>query len=318
MRIAVFGSGGIGGYYGALLAKGGHDAVFIARRAHLEAMQQRGLTIRTPTGESTLPVTAVADTERVDPVELVLFCVKSYDTEPAARSLEPLMAADTVVLTLQNGLDNAAAIGAAVGSGAVLAGAVYVALQLAGPGVIRHTGGDGRIVFGEPGGVTTERARRIATAFEGSGIPHAISTDIDRVLWAKFLFIAGIGGVTALARSDIGPLLASREGRALLTASCAEIAAIDRAEGNLLQPDAVDAVLAQAAALPAGWRSSMARDLEDGRRVEVDALSGAVVRRGLRLGIPTPVHQTIVACLSLHQPKASDHPVTQAPAVVHA
>src|SRR2546427_13137718 len=122
MRIAVFGSGGIGGYYGALLAKGGHDAVFIARRAHLEAMQQRGLTIRTPTGESTLPVAAVADTERVDPVELVHFGVKSHDTEPAARAPEPLMAADTVLLTPRDGLDRAAPIGAPVGSAAVCGG----------------------------------------------------------------------------------------------------------------------------------------------------------------------------------------------------
>src|SRR5438552_560907 len=179
MRIAVLGSGGIGGYYGARLATGGHDVVFVARGAHLEAMQRRGLTIRTATGESTRPVSAVADTERMDPVELVLFCVKSYDTEPAARSLEPLMAAHTVVLTLQNGLDNAAAIGAAVGSGAVLAGAVYVALQLAGPGVIRHTGGDGTIVFGESDGTTTDRARRIAGAVAGGVIAHALSSDLE-------------------------------------------------------------------------------------------------------------------------------------------
>ena len=318
MRIAVLGSGGIGGYYGALLADGGHDVVFVARGAHLEAMRQRGLTIRTPGGEFNRPVTAVADTRGVEPVDLVLFSVKSYDTAPAARLLESLVTRSTAVLTLQNGLDNAEAIAAVVGAEAVLPGAVYVALQLAGPGVVVRSGGDGKIVFGESSGAVTGRVRRIATAFQLSGLPHVVSTDIGRVLWEKFLFITGIGGVTALARAGIGPLLASPEGRALLTASCEEIAAVARAEGAPLPAGAVEAVIAQAATVPAPWRSSMARDLEDGRRLEVDALSGAVVRRGLRHGIPTPVHQAIAACLSLHQPSAAEQPATPARAAALA
>src|SRR6266508_263589 len=133
MRIAVLGSGGIGGYYGALLAKAGLDVSFIARGAHLEAMQGRGLTVRTAEGESTIPVNAVADTRTLGPVDLALFCVKSYDTEPAAQALPPLMARDTAVVSLQNGVDNVEAIASVVGSGAVLVGAVYIALQLAGP-----------------------------------------------------------------------------------------------------------------------------------------------------------------------------------------
>ncbi len=138
MRIAVLGAGGIGGYYGALLANAGEDVVFVARGAHLEAMQRGGVTLRTAVGESTIPVTAVADTRSVDPVDVVLFCVKSYDTEAAARSLPPLMARDTAVLTFQNGLDNVEAIAAVVGAEAVLAGAVYVALQLVADGRIRY------------------------------------------------------------------------------------------------------------------------------------------------------------------------------------
>jgi 2-dehydropantoate 2-reductase len=230
MRIVVLGSGGIGGYYGALLAKAGHEVSFIARGAHLEAMQTRGVTVRTPEGVSTIPVTAVADTKTIGTTDLVLFCVKSYDTEPAAQALAPLMARDTTVITLQNGVDNVEAIATVVGSKAVLAGSVYVALQLVSPGVILRTGGEGRVVFGEVGGAVTERVQRIAGAFQQSGVPHQVSTDINRVLWEKFLFIAGIGGVTALARSGIGPLLASAEGRTLLTTSCAEIAAVALAE----------------------------------------------------------------------------------------
>jgi 2-dehydropantoate 2-reductase len=318
MRIAVLGSGGIGGYYGALLAKAGHDVSFIARGAHLEAMQRRGLTVRTPEGESTIPVTAVADTRSAGPVDLVLFCVKSYDTEPAAQALAPLMARDTAVVTFQNGLDNVEAIASVVGSEAVLAGAVYIALQLAGPGVVLRTGGEGKIVFGELGGTLTERVQRTASAFQQSGIPHQVSTDIDRVLWEKFLFIAGVGGVTALARSGIGPLLASLEGRTLLTTSCEEIAAVALAERAPLPSDAVGRVVEQAATLPPQWRSSMARDLDDGRRLEVEALSGAVVRRGRAHGIPTPVHQTIAACLSVHQPSASTKPQTHAHSAIRA
>jgi 2-dehydropantoate 2-reductase len=312
MRTAVLGSGGIGGYYGALLAKAGHDVAFIARGAHLEAMQRRGLTVRTPEGEFTIPVTAVADTRTVGSVDLVLFCVKAYDTEPAAQALPPLMARDTEVLTFQNGVDNVEAIASVVGSGAVLVGAVYIALQLAGPGVVLRTGGEGKIVFGELGGAVTERVQRIAGAFQRSGIPHQVSTDMNRVLWEKFLFIAGVGGVTALARSGIGPLLASLEGRTLLTTSCEEIAAVALAERVPLPADTVDRVVEQAATLPPQWRSSMARDLEDGRRLEVEALSGAVVRRGLKLGVPTPVHRTIAACLSVHQLSASTKPHTDA------
>ncbi|MBI2561253.1 MAG: 2-dehydropantoate 2-reductase [candidate division NC10 bacterium] len=318
MRIAVLGSGGIGGYYGALLANAGHDVAFIARGAHLEAMQRRGLTVRTPEGESTIPVTAVADTRALGPVDLVLFCVKSYDTEPAAQALAPLMARDTAVVTFQNGLDNVDAIAFVVGSGAVLVGAVYIALQLVGPGVILRTGGEGKIVFGELSGALTERVQRIAGAFHQSGIPHQVSIDINRVLWEKFLFIAGVGGVTALARSGIGPLLASLEGRTLLTTSCEEIVAVARAERVPLPADAVDRVIEQAATLPPQWRSSMARDLEDGRRLEVEALSGAVVRRGVKLGVPTPIHRTIAACLSVHQPSASTKPSTHGHSAVQA
>lgn len=174
------------------------------------------------------------------------------------------------------------------------------------------------MIFGERSGSLTERVQQIADAFRESGIPHEVSTDIRRVLWDKFLFITGIGGVTALARSGIGPLLASAAGRRLLHTACAEIVAVAEAEGAHLQPAAVDAVLAQAATLPGPWRSSMARDLEEGRPLEVDTLSGAVVRRGLKHGIPTPVHQTIVACLSVQQPSASATQETHARSAIRA
>jgi len=305
MRIAVLGSGGLGGYFGARLVKAGHDVVFVARGAHLEALQRRGLTVRTPDGESTVSVTATADTKSVKPVDLVLFSVKAYDTEAATRALAPLMAADTAVLTLQNGVDSVDAIAAVVGRGAVLAGAVYVAAQLQSPGVILRIGAEGRMVLGELDGTVTGRIERLSHAFREAAIVHEVTSAIQRVLWEKFLFITGIGSVTALARSGIGPLLANAEGRALLTASCAEIVAVAEATGAPLRAESAEAALKQAGAVPPQWQSSMARDLDDGRPLEVDALSGAVVRRGRQHGVPTPVHQAIVACLSVHQPTAS-------------
>lgn len=313
MRMAVVGSGGIGGYYGGRLGEAGHDVVFVARGAHLDALRRRGLTVRTPAGESTVRVTAVAGTGDVAPVDLVLFCVKSYDTDTAAHLLPALMAPHTAVLTLQNGVDNADTIGAVVGPAAVVPGVVYVALQLAGPGVVVRTGGEGRIVFGERDGSLGERVRSIAAAFAAGAIAHEVSTEIDRVAWEKFLFITGIGGVTALARVGIGSILGTVEGRALLGAACEEIVAVARAEGVPLRPGSAEAAIAQAATVSPSWRSSMARDFEDGRRLEVDALSGAVVRRGRRAGVPTPVHQAILACLSLHQPTVVNGLSTAAP-----
>lgn len=315
MRIAVVGSGGIGGYYGGRLREAGHDIVFVARGAHLDVLRGRGLTVRTPAGESTVRVTAVADTGGVAPVDLVLFCVKSYDTDSAARLLPALMAPHTTVLTLQNGVDNADTIGAVVGPAAVLPGVVYVAVQLIEPGVVVRTGGEGRIVFGERDGAMSGRVRSIAAAFAAGTIAHEVSTEIGRVAWEKFLFIAGLGGVTAVARAGIGPILGSGEGRLLLGAACDEIVAVADAEGVPLRPGATEAAIAQAATVPPSWRSSMARDLEDGRRLEVDALSGAVVRRGRRAGVPTPIHQAILACLSLHQPTVMNEASTAAPSV---
>jgi 2-dehydropantoate 2-reductase len=306
MRAAILGAGAMGGYYGARLAKAGEDIVFVARGAHLQALKSHGLRVKTADTESIVRVTAVGQTDAVGPVELVLFCVKSYDTAAAAASLGPLVTPQTLVLTLQNGIDNAETIASAVGREAVLVGSVYVALHLVAPGVIVHAGGEGTIVFGELAGGATARTRRVAEIVQRAGIPHEVSTDMPRILWEKFLFIAGVGGITALARSGIGPLLASAEGQRLLTASCAEVDAIARAEGVHLGADAVQRTLTQAARLAPQWQSSMARDLEVGRRLEVEALSGAVVRRGRTYDIPTPVHQAIWACLAVHQPSQPD------------
>lgn len=303
MRVAVFGAGGVGVFYGARLQESGEEIVFLARGAHLEALRERGLSLRTADGESRLAVTAVSDPSSVGPVDLVLFCVKSYDVASAARSLKPLMGPETIVLALQNGLDHAELISSAVDPGRTLVGSVQaLAVEVAAPGVVVHSGGEGKIVFGEPEGGPSERVRLLSGVLPRAGIPHEVSGEMQRVLWEKFFFIAGVGGVTALARAPIGALLEHPEGRALLAASCEEIVAVARAEGVHLGADAVDRVLHFAGTFSADWRSSMARDLEAGRPLEIEALSGTLVRRAARHNLPAPVHRTIFACLSLHQP----------------
>ena len=297
------GAGGVGAFYGARLVGAGEEVVFLARGAHLDALQTRGLTLQTAAGESRLPVTAVADPTVAGPVDLVLFCVKSHDAATAARSLPSLVGPLTVVLALQNGLDHAEVIDNAIGPGRCLVGAIQVlAAQIIAPGVILHSGGEGKIVFGEPTGGPSERVSRLGDLFQRAGIPSEVSSEMPKVLWEKFLFITGVGGVTALARSGIGFLLARPEGRALLAASCKEIVAVAAAEGVNLGANAVDWVLALAGTFPPEWRSSMARDLEAGRRLEVEALSGAVVRRAGKHGLAAPIHEIICTSLTPHQP----------------
>lgn len=302
-RVAVVGAGAVGCFYGDRLVGSGAQVTFLARGRNLKALRERGLTLRNQGKESRLAVDAASTAEEVGPVDVVLLCVSTLDVAEASRSLAPLLAPRTVVLSLQNGLDHIGQISEEVGPDRVLVGSVQaLAVQLVAPGVVAHYGGEGKIVFGPFEGRFSEQAEHLGELFGQSSIPYRVSKEMRRVLWEKLLFIGGVGGVTALARAPIGPLLASREGRALLVASCEEIVAVARTEDVDLGSDAVERTLRFADTFPSEWRSSMARDLEAGRRLEVDALSGAVIRRAPRHGVPAPIHRVIHACLSLHQP----------------
>ena len=304
-RVAVVGAGAVGGFYGARMVGSGAQVTFLARGRNLEALREKGLTLRNQGEESRLAVEAASTAEEIGPVDVVLLCVRTLDVAEASQSLMPLLAPRTAVLALQNGLDHIGLISEEVGPDRVLVGSVQaLAVQLVAPGVVTHYGGEGEIVFGPFGGGFSERAERLGKLFEQSSIPYRVSEEMKRELWEKLLFIGGVGGVTALARAPIGPLLESREGWALLAASCEEIVTVARTEGVDLGSDAVERTLRFAGTFPSQWRSSMARDLEAGRRLEVDALSGAVIRRAGRQGIPAPVHRVIHACLSLHQPES--------------
>lgn len=309
MRICVFGTGGVGGYFGGLLARSGAEVTFIARGEHLRALQARGLILRTVRESFTIPVKATDEPRSAGPADLVLFCVKSYDTERAGRALPDMLAPAGAVLTLQNGIDNEEKLEAIVGKGRVLGGAAYIWSTITEPGVVTQTGGLCKIVFGELTDTSTERGRRILDACRRAGFPCEPTTSIRKVLWEKFLFICALGGMTAATRLTLGEILAHPETREMFRAIMTEIHALARVERVPLEGDVVSRMMALAEGLEKDGRSSLYHDLETGRRLELDALNGKVVELGRRHGVPTPMNFAITACLRPYAPGA---PVSQA------
>ena len=301
MRFAILGSGAVGGYYGARLARAGHDVTFVARGAHLQAMRERGLTIRSPAlGDFVVQARAEEDTRRVGPVDVVILAVKAYDNPAALPSIPPMLGPDSVVLTLQNGVDSAADIAAIIGEGPVLGGATYIATELAAPGVVVQTGTHRRIVFGEVFGElprTTPRVRRLQEAMAGADIQVEAAADGRVAIWEKFILLAALAGFTGAARLPIGPLWADPVVRERLLDGCREIDRLARAEGVPVAADRIAQIDAYVSALPATMRSSLLIDLSQGKRIEVEALQGAIVRRAARAGVPVPIMSTLYAVL---------------------
>ena len=307
MRVAIMGTGGVGGYFGARLARGGCEVTFIARGAHLAAIRKDGLKVESPLGDMHLAdAQATDDPAAVGAVDLVLFGVKLWDTETAARATAPLVGADTAVISLQNGVRKDEILRAVLGERSVMGGACYIAAQIAAPGVIRHSGTLAKIIFGEYGGKRSPRAEAILDACVRAGIDAQLSADIRRAIWEKFVFLASMSGVTATMRMPIGPIRSNPQTRAFLHDALREAVAVARAEGVQLPADYADDRLAFGDSLPATMTSSMHNDLERGNRLEVEGLSGDVVARGRAAGVPTPVHRAIYDILVLRaagQPK---------------
>ncbi len=292
------GTGGIGGYYGALLARAGHDVFCVARGDHLRAIQEKGLRVESAVGEFTVRPRASADPAAIGPVDLLLFAVKTYDSDDAARAIKPMVGEGTTILTLQNGVESADRITAAVGPGRVLPGAAYIFSGIAAPGVIRQTGGPRKIVFGEPEGKRTARAETILAACRAGEISADLTDQIVRVLWEKWAFICAQGGVTAVTRLPLGEIRACAETWALYRGVIEEIVAVASARGIALAPGLVETLLDQAGKLEAHVTSSLHNDLVAGRRLEVEALNGAVVRFGREAGVPTPLNLALYAALA--------------------
>jgi 2-dehydropantoate 2-reductase len=301
VSFAVVGAGAVGGYYAARLARAGFDVSLVARGAHLEAIQARGLWVWSPLGDMVVHPRATADPAAIGPVDVVLYAVKTYDNASALPMLPALVGPDTVVLTMQNGVSSADDVGAVVGRERVLAGPTYIATALKAPGLIEQTGLHRRIVFGEvvePAAEPSPRVQRLTEAFLKADIQAEPVADARVPLWEKFVYLAPFAAVTGASRQPSGVVWSTPALRVTLEAAFAETEAVARAEGVAVAADVGARIRSYMDALPASTRSSLLIDLQAGKRIELDALAGDVARRGARLGVPTPVMATLAAVLT--------------------
>jgi len=311
MRFAILGSGAVGGYFGAKLARAGQDVTFIARGAHLEAIRNRGLEVRSDKlGDFTVRAGAESDTSRIGPVDVVIVSVKAYDNATALPMLTPLIGPDTVVLTLQNGVDSTDEVAAVVGERHVLGGTTYVATALEGPGLIVQTGVHRSIIFGEVFGLRSEvpakegdvnritpRVQAIADALAAADVDVTPVADARVPIWDKFVYLVSFAGFTGASRLPIGPVWQHAQAREMFYAASREIAAIAKAEGVTISPNRFETLQEYMTNIPPSTRSSLLIDLQMGKRIEVEALQGAAVRRAAKHGLPVPIVSTLYALL---------------------
>lgn len=291
LRICVYGAGAVGCYFGALLARAGHDVTFIGRPAHVDAINERGLILATATATEHVAARAAVDASGIDRPDLVLVCVKSIDTETVARSLAGRLAPYTAVLCLQNGIDNAGRFAAAAGRDAVPA-VVYVGTGMEGPGHVRHHGG-GDLVIGAGAG-----SAALAGTLAAAGIPTTVSDDIDQALWVKLITNCAYNALSAVGAVPYAVMLQTDGAREVMQSVVAECAAVAAACGVTLPADLVRQVLAIAERMPKQM-SSTAQDLLRGKPTEIDFLNGAVVRKGAEHGIPTPTNLALLVAVRL-------------------
>jgi 2-dehydropantoate 2-reductase len=317
MRFAILGSGAVGGYYGARLARAGHAVTFIARGAQLQAIREHGLHVKSEMlGSFTVHASAEEDTARVGTVDVVIVAVKAYDNADALPLILPMMGPATAVLTIQNGVDGPSEAAAIVGEQAVIGGTTYIATALIAPGIIEQTGTHRRIVFGEVFGDLPRLTARVRALHDALGSADIQSEAVDdgRVpVWEKFIFLVALAGFTGAARLSIGPLWADEVVRAQFLEGCREVERLARAEGVAVAPDVVDRIDAYVRGIPGSMRSSLLIDLSQGKRIEVEALQGSVVRRAARLRIPVPIMSTLYAVL---KPYAAGTPSPSAVTIV--
>ena len=301
MRFAILGSGAVGGYFGAKLAKAGQDVTFVARGAHLEAIRHKGLEVQSAKlGDFTVRAAAESDTTRIGAVDVVIVSVKAYDNTTALPMLTPMIGADTVILTLQNGVDSVDQCAAIVGERHVLGGTTYVATALEGPGLIVQTGVHRSIIFGEVFGDTsriTPRVQAIADVMNTADIQATPVADARVPIWDKFVYLAAFSGFTGASRLAIGYIWKYPHVQEMFYACAREIAAIAKAEGVTISANRFATLEEYMKNLPASTRSSLLIDLEQGKRIEVEALQGAAVRRAAKHGVPVPIVSTLYALL---------------------
>jgi len=301
MRFVFVGAGAVGGYYGALLARAGHTVAFVARGAHLQAIQENGIrVVSDAVGDFTARVTAEPDASRIGAVDVAVLTVKTYDNDTALPLLARLVGDGTAALTLQNGVDSADEVAAVVGAPRTLAGATYIATAIDAPGVIRQTGSHRRIVFGEcfnPPAAVTPRVLAIHEALKAADVQSEPVADARTALWEKFVYLAPFAAFTGASRLPIGPLWVDEDSRAAFLAGIAEVAAVGRASGIAVPADVAARIQAYVSGIPSGTKSSLLVDLSLGKRIELESLAGSVVRRAEAVGVPTPIMRTLYAVL---------------------
>lgn len=305
MRIAIYGTGGAGGYFGARLAAAGEDVVFLARGEHLRAIRERGLRLTTPIDDITIhPAQAFDDPAHVGQVDAILFGVKTWQLADAARSAIPMLGPETFVVPLQNGVDAPAVLAAELGAARVLGGTCGTISRVTGPGVITSVGAVNFVKFGELDGRPSARTAALLHALERAGVQAKVPSSIHEAMWEKFVFVVSMGGVGAVSRAPVGVTRAIPETRAMLEASMREIYDVGCAHGITLPDDVVERSMALVDGLAFDGTTSMQRDIEGGRRSELDAWCGAVVRLGRECGVATPVNAFCYASLLPQEQRA--------------
>ncbi len=298
MRIAIMGTGGVGGYYGGLLSRKGQEVIFIARGAHLQAIREKGLQVNSVHGDFLVsPAKATADPAEVGPVDLILFTTKTYHTDIAAQAIKPMVGKDTVVVPLLNGIDAAERIGAYVGREHLVGGVTWLSAAIGGPGVIGQYSQFQRVVLGEFDGKLTPRLQTIYETLQTTGITVELSDDISKVLWTKFVFISAISALGSLTRATIGEYRQVPETREVLTEAIREVAAVAQARGVKLEGDLVEKTLEFIDNAIPDMKTSMQRDVETGRPSELESMIGVVPRLGRQSGVATPVMRLAYAVL---------------------
>ncbi|HET7190932.1 MAG TPA: 2-dehydropantoate 2-reductase [Pseudolabrys sp.] len=303
MRIAAMAAGAVGGYFGARLAAAGHDVFFIARGAHRDAIAKNGLKVESVHGDLHLPKPNVTDDPgKVGPVDIVLFAVKLWDTETAAAAARPLLGPDSRLVTFQNGVDSVERLSAVLGADRIVGGAAYIATVIGSPGIIKHTSNFAMMRFGRPDKRPDDRLNAFVDAGKAAKLDIALSADIDRELWQKFIFLTAMAGTTASLRSSIGPIVADPELRGFFRALMEEAFAVGKMKGISLDPAFIDERMNFVTSkVEPGMKASMAHDLERGNRIELDWLAGKVRALGKQFGVPTPASDTVYTVLKLHR-----------------
>ncbi len=299
LKIAVFGTGAVGGYFGGRLAEAGVDVRFIARGQHLAAIRDQGLRVSSVEGDFVIRPASVTDRPATaGPVDVVLVGVKAWQVPEAAAAIRPLVGERTFVVPLENGIEAPEQLARVLGANHVVGGLCRILAYVEGPGHIRHAGAAPYIAFGEMDGSSSARVEALREALaRARGLTVEVPPDIRVAMWSKFVFIAALSGVGALTRAPIGTMRSQPESRRLLEQSLGEIHALARSEGIAVPADLVATTLAYIDTMPADGLASMQRDMMQGRPSELDAQVGAVVRRAARLGLDTPVHRMIYAAL---------------------